>query len=63
MRGAFFGAGGGNIELSNLGCQGNESRLTDCPSTAPVCSHFEDAGVICPPGMYVHVYMYKCICT
>ena len=53
VRGAFFGTGGGDIQLTNFGCQGNEEKLINCSSTTPQnCFHFEDAGVICPPGIY-----------
>ena len=37
--------------MNNLGCTGNEERLTDCAGqfyTANTCTHARDAGVICP---------------
>ena len=47
---ARFGVGVGPIFLDDVGCIGNESRLTEC-SHAGVgennCDHFEDAGVNC----------------
>ena len=45
---AHFGVGSGPILLDNLGCSGDEDTLLDCPRTDHDCSHFEDAGVICP---------------
>jgi deleted-in-malignant-brain-tumors protein 1 len=46
-----FTTGIGQIWLSDVQCDGNETRLTDC--TIPAfgttnCSHAEDAGVSCP---------------
>ena len=45
---ADFGPGTGPILVSNVQCNGSESRLVDC-SYAPrrSCEHFDDAGVIC----------------
>ena len=51
VRGAFFGSALGDILFSNVGCQGNESRLVDCTNGVHFCDHTEDAGVICPPSM------------
>ena len=53
VRGAFFGAGSGAIYVANARCTGTEERLLDCRllySGDFSCSHFEDAGVICPPN-------------
>lgn len=46
---AGFGAGGGQIYLANLRCNGTEENLLECPSIGPgaFCFHSEDAGVIC----------------
>ena len=45
---AHFGQGTGPINLDNLQCTGNETKLVDCPYTFDHnCIHLEDAGVIC----------------
>ena len=46
---AQFGQGSGPIVMDNVGCEGSEAQLTDCPfdSDTSDCSHFEDAGVEC----------------
>ncbi|XP_037015729.2 soluble scavenger receptor cysteine-rich domain-containing protein SSC5D isoform X2 [Artibeus jamaicensis] len=49
-RGAFFGEGAGPVWLSELACRGSEGQLGLCPHRgwkAHVCSHEEDAGVVC----------------
>lgn len=53
LRGSMFGGGEGSIFLSQLTCNGSESRLVDCP--LPVyplfiygcADHSNDAGVVC----------------
>lgn len=48
--GAFFGEGAGPVWLSELACRGSEGQLGLCPHRgwkAHVCSHEEDAGVVC----------------
>lgn len=48
--GAFFGEGSGPVWLSELACRGGEGQLGLCPHRgwkAHVCSHEEDAGVVC----------------
>lgn len=51
VRGAFFGSGEGEILASDFFCSGSESDLLECPHNRHFsCSHFEDAGVICPPA-------------
>ncbi|NWV72555.1 CD6 protein, partial [Dasyornis broadbenti] len=46
--GAAFGRGHGPILRDELGCEGHERHLWECPA-APEhdCSHKEDAGVVC----------------
>ena len=48
--GYTFGAFGQPVWLDDVQCQGNESRLIDCPAN-PLgwnnCRHSEDAGVSC----------------
>ena len=47
---AHFGAGTGTIFLDEVGCSGNEAKLTYCSRSSTVrCSqgHSEDAGVRC----------------
>ncbi|XP_017748073.1 PREDICTED: LOW QUALITY PROTEIN: soluble scavenger receptor cysteine-rich domain-containing protein SSC5D [Rhinopithecus bieti] len=48
--GAFFGEGAGPVWLSELACRGNEGQLGLCHHRgwkAHICSHEEDAGVVC----------------
>ena len=46
-----FGEGEGPIFLQQLGCEGTESLLLDCPRFTGLglttCDHSEDAGVRC----------------
>ena len=45
---AYHGQGSGPIHISNVGCVGNESSLTDCSyATTHLCHHGEDAAVRC----------------
>ena len=49
-RRAAFGAGTGTIWVDDIQCNGDESRLTDCPSPlrgVHNCDHAEDVGVSC----------------
>ena len=52
-----FGPGTGPIFLTSVGCRGNETNLFSCrvhfAHITDYCSHSEDAGVICPQGIYV----------
>ncbi|MCI4388844.1 hypothetical protein PGIGA_G00090760 [Pangasianodon gigas] len=46
----WFGAGNGQIWADMFDCQGNETHLSQCPISSwsrAVCSHKQDAGVIC----------------
>ena len=49
-----FGYGCGHIWLNDVGCQGHEATLADCPHP-PLgvnnCSHYQDIGVWC--GKYM----------
>ena len=53
LSGAAFGRGSGPILLDNLQCTGTESSLLGCRhggiGVLRSCSHYEDAGVVCPP--------------
>jgi len=53
-----FGAGTGPIHLSDVGCNGDETRLIDCPNGGigvhNFYSHNEDAGVVCQPSECVN---------
>ena len=51
---AYFGAGAGDILQTELWCSGVEDNVYSCPrrdqSSQWICSHGEDAGVICYEG-------------
>ena len=51
MGGQFFPAGTGLVFLDGVMCQGNESKLADCPRYVDIglgyCDHNSDAGAIC----------------
>ena len=73
-RQAQFGSGTGPVWLHQVGCLGNESKLSHCihPGAGNVgnCSHTQDAGVQCVGVngddfnysilMYIYVCMYAC---
>ena len=49
-----FGEGTGRIMLTNVQCTGSERQLINCTASSQgnnSCSHAQDAGVRCPPGM------------
>ena len=49
-RAQVFGPGFGIIYFDDVGCTGNEDRLTDCRHRGVAvsnCNHREDAGVVC----------------
>lgn len=45
---AVYGMGSGSILMSELACTGSEAEVLQCPYVKmPICSHAEDAGVVC----------------
>ena len=56
-----FGEGTGPIFADFVNCTGSESRLwsSGCPYFNHYygCSHNDDVGVQCKPGMYIHVIL------
>ena len=49
-----FGEGTGRIWLDNVQCSGSERQLRDCMADSSginSCTHAQDAGVRCPPGI------------
>ncbi len=51
---ASFGEGTGRIWLANVQCTGNERELINCTASSSgvnSCTHAQDAGVRCPPGI------------
>ena len=57
---AHFGEGSDGIFLDDVGCDGSESLLLDCPYDANTidCSHFEDAGVTCAESISMQLISY-----
>ena len=47
IQSAAFGRGSGRQSERNWFCNGNETSLDNCSSSAASCSHSEDASVIC----------------
>ncbi|XP_030664443.1 scavenger receptor cysteine-rich domain-containing protein SCART1-like [Nomascus leucogenys] len=63
---AHFGAGAGRIWLDELGCQGHESALWQCPSAGwgqHDCRHKEDAGVFCSEFTDLRLQDHRQPCT
>ena len=48
---AQFGSGSGPVWLNQVGCLGNESKLSHCTHNGAgnvgSCTHVQDAGVVC----------------
>lgn len=52
--GATFGEGIGTILRTSMQCEGAERALLDCTASssgASLCTHAQDSGVRCQPGM------------
>uniref|UniRef100_A0A2K5IFZ4 SRCR domain-containing protein n=1 Tax=Colobus angolensis palliatus TaxID=336983 RepID=A0A2K5IFZ4_COLAP len=63
---AHFGSGAGRIWLDELGCQGHESALWQCPSAGwgqHDCRHKEDAGVFCSESVALRLRGGTCCCA
>ena len=45
---AGFGQGTGPVFLEGVSCTGTESSLLSCSHEVANCSHYFDAGVVCP---------------
>ena len=51
----IFGPGTGPIFLDDVDCRGDEAKLNDCTHNRVNfhnCRHSQDAGVVCPQGVY-----------
>uniref|UniRef100_A0A8B9GFK4 SRCR domain-containing protein n=1 Tax=Amazona collaria TaxID=241587 RepID=A0A8B9GFK4_9PSIT len=50
--GAAYGRGNGSILRDEMGCEGHEEHLWECPAALEHdCTHKEDAGVVCSGGL------------
>ncbi len=60
----MFGQGNGDIVLDDVGCDGTETRLEDCPKAQmpAECTHTQDAGVSCE-SEWARSYVTLCIVT
>ena len=65
---AAFGQGTGPVLLSYVTCTGTESSLLSCSRTDTYlhrCSHFYDAGVVCPPcklfSFFIEFFVYMLV--
>ena len=47
IQGAAFGQGSGGQWEAEWSCDGNEASLSNCSSSSALCTHSEDASVIC----------------
>ena len=51
-----YGGGSGAIHYAEVSCIGIETQLADCTASytgdraGAICSHYKDAGVMCPSG-------------
>ena len=60
VSGTMFGEGRESIWLENVQCTGSESRLVSCRSNSSglnSCTHAQDAGVRCEPGMVITIFL------
>lgn len=57
VAGSNYVAGTGPIHWTDFKCAGDETDLASCSHSneTTLCSHSEDAGVVCLPGIYVLV--------
>ena len=58
---AYFGEGTGMIWLNNVQCTGSERALINCTASISginSCTHAQDAGVRCPPGILMNTCFY-----
>ena len=57
--GSNFSAGSGRIWLDNVQCTGSERTIINCAASSTgnnSCTHAQDAGVRCPPGIFVILF-------
>ena len=59
----LFPPGNGSILMSDVGCHGNENSLAECSyrEARIICSHSEDASVVCKSKLMCHkavIYLY-----
>ena len=64
--GSHFGEGTGRIWLDRVHCTGAEKELTNCASSSSgnnFCTHSQDAGVRCLPGIILTLYEMRSFAT